>query len=161
MALPALMSKKLGGRRCMLRVSRADEYHNGMARAGFQGWAKLGFSAEAKILAADVFMVQDLGPSNGFPDFNNVGSSAALVFQPAAMRHRAVPVWTNPVPKGARCGPGENKASNRQLPKSSSCGASATPSCNCWSVAQIPELSRSRCDKSDASPEGDRVLATG
>ena len=38
MALPALMSKKLNGRPVMMRVSRADEFFNGSARAAFQGW---------------------------------------------------------------------------------------------------------------------------
>src|SRR5690606_18218935 len=37
MALPALVSSKLNGRPCLLRVSRSEEYNNGYARAGFQG----------------------------------------------------------------------------------------------------------------------------
>ena len=112
MALPALMSKKLGGRPCLLRVSRSEEYANGYARAGFQGHAKLGFRADGKMVAADVFVVQDLGRTSGFWDFNNVGSSTVIVFQPENMRFRGVPVLTNTVPKGAQRGPGENQASN-------------------------------------------------
>jgi len=112
MALPALMSKKLGGRPCLLRVSREEEYYNGYARAGFQGHAKLGFRADGRLLAADVLMVQDLGTTAGFPDFNNVGSSITMVFQPLSMRYRAIPVLTNTVPKTAQRGPGENQASN-------------------------------------------------
>ena len=116
MALPALMSKKMGGRPCLIRVSRAEEYYNGYARGGFQAWAKLGFDAKGKILAADVYVVQDLGNTSGFWDFNNVGSSVAIVFQPKNMRFRAVPVLTNTVPKGAQRGPGENQASNMLEP---------------------------------------------
>ncbi|MCT7378270.1 xanthine dehydrogenase family protein molybdopterin-binding subunit [Chelativorans salis] len=112
MALPALVSRKLNGRPCLLRVSRNEEYNNGSARAGFQGWAKLGFSKEGRMLAADIYVVQDLGPNSGFPDFNNVGSAAIIVFQPEAMRFRATPVLTNTVPKGAQRGPGENQAAN-------------------------------------------------
>lgn len=112
MALPALMSKKLGGRPCLLRVSRNEEYDNGMARAGFQAYMKLGFAEDGRLLAADVFAVQDLGPTSGFPDFNNVGSAITVVFQPENMRFRAVPVLTNTVPKGAQRGPGENQAAN-------------------------------------------------
>ncbi len=112
MALPALMSKKLGGRPCLLRVSRVEEYNNGMARSGFQGWAKLGFTADGRVTAADIFVVQDLGPTSGFPDFNNVGNAFSIVFQPPNMRFRAVPVLTNTVPKGAQRGPGENQSAN-------------------------------------------------
>jgi CO/xanthine dehydrogenase Mo-binding subunit len=116
MALPALMSKKMGGRPCMIRVSRSEEYSNGYARGGFQAYAKLGFNKKGRMLAADVYVVQDLGNTSGFWDFNNVGSSVALVFQPKNMRFRAVPVLTNTVPKGAQRGPGENQASNMLEP---------------------------------------------
>ncbi|MCT8988799.1 xanthine dehydrogenase family protein molybdopterin-binding subunit [Chelativorans sp. SCAU2101] len=112
MALPALVSRKLNGRPCLLRVSRKEEYNNGSARAGFQGWAKLGFSKEGRMLAADIYVVQDLGATSGFPDFNNVGSSAVIIFQPESIRFRAIPVLTNTVSKGAQRGPGENQAAN-------------------------------------------------
>jgi len=116
MALPALLSKKMGGRPAMLRVSRAEEYFNGYARAGFQGWGKLGFNKEGRLTAADVFVVQDLGTTTGFWDFNNVGAATSIVFQPESMRFRAVPVLTNTVPKGAQRGPGENQAANMLEP---------------------------------------------
>ena len=67
MALPALMSKKMGGRPALLRVSRNEEYDNGMARAGFQGYAKFGFADNGKLIAADVYVVQDLGRRAAFP----------------------------------------------------------------------------------------------
>lgn len=116
MAIPALMSKKMGGRPTMLRVSRAEEYYNGYARAGFQGWGKLGFRADGKLIAADVYVVQDLGTTTGFWDFNNVGAATSIVFQPESMRFRAVPVLTNTVPKGAQRGPGENQTANMLEP---------------------------------------------
>ncbi len=116
MALPALVSKKMSGRPCLLRVSRVEEYDNGMARAGFQGWIKLGFAKDGKLLAADMFMVQDLGPTSGFRDYNNVGNASSIVYQPGSMRFRAVPVLTNTTPKGAQRGPGENQAANMMEP---------------------------------------------
>ena len=116
MVMPALMSKKLGGRPCLLRVSRVEEYNNGMARSGFQGWAKLGFAADGAVTAADIFVVQDLGPTSGFPDYGNVGNAFSIVFQPPNMRLRAVPVLTNTVPKGPQRGPGENQAANMLEP---------------------------------------------
>ncbi len=112
MALPALMSKKLGGRPCLVRVSRAEEYYNGYARAGFQAWAKFGFRQDGRLIAADIYVVQDLGSTSGFPDFNNVGNALSIVYQPVNMRFRAVPVLTNTVPKGAQRGPGENQAAD-------------------------------------------------
>jgi CO/xanthine dehydrogenase Mo-binding subunit len=116
MALPALMSKKMGGRPAMLRTSRAEEYYNGYARAGFQGWAKLGFRDDGRLIAADVYVVQDLGTTTGFWDFNNVGAATSIVFQPENMRFRAIPVLTNTVPKGAQRGPGENQTANMLEP---------------------------------------------
>jgi CO/xanthine dehydrogenase Mo-binding subunit len=112
MALPALMSKKLGGRPCLLRVSRKEEYDNGYARGGFQGWAKLGFREDGRIVAADIFVVQDMGPTTSFPDFNGFGDALSMVLQPVNMHFRAVPVLTNTVPKGAQRGPGQNQAAN-------------------------------------------------
>ena len=112
MALPALMSKKLGGRPCLLRASRKEEYDNGYARGGFQGWMKLGFREDGRLLAADVFAVQDQGSTQGFPDYNNLASAISICFQPGAMRFRALPVLTNTLPKGAQRGPGENQAAN-------------------------------------------------
>jgi CO/xanthine dehydrogenase Mo-binding subunit len=116
MALPALLSKKLGGRPMLLRVSRNEEYNNGYARAGFQGWARLGFAEDGRMLAADIYVVQDLGNTSGFPDYNNVGNATAMVFQPENMRFRAVPVLTNTVPKGAQRGPGENQTADMLEP---------------------------------------------
>lgn len=116
MALPALMSKKMGGRPTMLRVSRAEEYYNGYARAGFQGWGKLGFREDGRLIAADIYVVQDLGTTTGFWDFNNVGAATTMIFQPENMRFRAVPVLTNTVPKGAQRGPGENQTANMLEP---------------------------------------------
>ena len=48
MAIPALMSKKIG-RPVMMRVSRHEEYFMGSARAGFQGRAKMGFAADGRV----------------------------------------------------------------------------------------------------------------
>ena len=112
MALPALMSKKLNGRPVMMRVSRADEFFNGSARAAFQGWVKIGFGADGRILALDSFVVQDNGSTTGFWDFQNFGMSASVVFQPEAMRFRGIPVLTNTPPKGPQRGPGENQTAN-------------------------------------------------
>ncbi len=112
MALPALMSKKLNGRPVMMRVSRAEEYYNGSARAGFQGWVKMGFAENGRVIAVDAYVVQDNGSTSGFWDFQNFGMATSVVLQPEAMRFRGIPVLTNTPPKGAQRGPGENQTAN-------------------------------------------------
>lgn len=112
MALPALMSKKLGGRPVMLRTSRTEEFYNGSARAGFQGWVKIGFAGTGRVVALDCYVVQDNGSTGGFWDFQNFGMASSVVLQPEAMRFRGVPVLTNTPPKGPQRGPGENQTAN-------------------------------------------------
>jgi CO/xanthine dehydrogenase Mo-binding subunit len=112
MALPALMSKKLNGRPVMMRLSRSEEFYNGSARAAFQGWVKIGFGANGRVLALDSYVVQDNGSTAGFWDFQNFGAAASVVLQPESMRFQGIPVLTNTPPKGAQRGPGENQTAN-------------------------------------------------
>src|SRR5690606_10711685 len=107
-ALPALLSRKLG-RPVMMRVSRAEEYYNGSARLGFQGQVKLGFDARGRLLAADMYIVQENGSCNSFADFRNAADSLSLVDQPAAMRWRGMPVHANSPIRSAQRGPGYNQ----------------------------------------------------
>ena len=108
MAIPALMSKKLG-KPVMMRISRAEEYFVGSGRSGFQGRIKLGFRADGKVLAADMYIVQEGGPHTGFWDFRNAGDAVSLVYQPDAMRWRGVPVYGNTPTRTAQRGPGYNQ----------------------------------------------------
>jgi xanthine dehydrogenase molybdenum-binding subunit len=103
------LSKKANGRPVMLRVTREEEYLNGSGRAGFQGWAKIGFAENGRITAFDVFVVQDNGPNMGFWDFRNCGHAIQLCFQPEVMRWRGTAVLTNTPPRGPQRGPGENQ----------------------------------------------------
>ena len=109
MAIPAHLSKKANGRPVMMRISREEEYALGSGRAGFQGWAKIGFAENGRITAMDIFVVQDNGPNMGFWDFRNCGHAAQLCFQPEAMRWRGTAVLTNTPPRGPQRGPGENQ----------------------------------------------------
>jgi xanthine dehydrogenase molybdenum-binding subunit len=108
MVLPAYMSKKVG-RPVMMRVSRAEEYYNGSARAGFQGRIRMGFDKSGRLLAADLYLVQQGGPKLGFPDYESAAEAVSLVYQPKAMRFRSVPVITNTPPAGPQRGPGQNQ----------------------------------------------------
>jgi CO/xanthine dehydrogenase Mo-binding subunit len=108
MAIPALMSKKLG-RPVMMRISRAEEYYVGCARNGFQGRVKLGFGEDGRLLAADMYIVQEGGAHNGFWDFRNAADALSIVYMPQSMRWRGVPVYCNTPTRSAQRGPGENQ----------------------------------------------------
>jgi xanthine dehydrogenase molybdenum-binding subunit len=108
LVLPALMAKKIN-RPVMMRVSRHEEYFMGSARAGFQGRVKMGFGADGRITAVDLYIVQENGPNTGFNDFVSAAEAVSIVYQPPAMRFRGVPVLTNTPPRGPQRGPGQNQ----------------------------------------------------
>jgi len=108
MAIPAYMSKKIG-KPVMMRISRAEEFYLGSARNAFQGNLKVGFDASGKLLAVDVFVVQDSGAHISFWDYRQLGDALALVYQPNAMRWRGTPVFTNAPTRTAQRGPGQNQ----------------------------------------------------
>ncbi|MFP6644000.1 MAG: molybdopterin cofactor-binding domain-containing protein, partial [Candidatus Latescibacterota bacterium] len=89
--------------------SRAEEYAIGVARSGFQGRIKLGFREDGRLLACDLYIVQENGPYTGFGDWNAAASAVSLVYTPEAMRFRGIPVLGNTPPKGAQRGPGQNQ----------------------------------------------------
>ncbi|MBN4053571.1 xanthine dehydrogenase family protein molybdopterin-binding subunit [Haliea sp. AH-315-K21] len=110
MALPAHFSRMIG-RPCMLRITRAEEYYLGSARASFQGRAKLAFNAQGKMIGADVYIVQQGGAKNPFGDYGAAGTMVSLVYTPDSMRFRAIPIGTNTTPCGPQRGPGQNQMS--------------------------------------------------
>ena len=56
---------------------------------GFQGHVKMGFREDGKLLAADLYIVQESGPHIGGGDFRAAGNALSMVYQPDAMRWRA------------------------------------------------------------------------
>jgi CO/xanthine dehydrogenase Mo-binding subunit len=108
MAIAALLSKKIN-RPLMHRITRTDEYGIGAARPGFQGYIKMGFAPNGKLLAADMYLVQESGPHATAGDFRAAGNALTMMYQPDACKFRSVPVLTNTVPVGAHRGPGENQ----------------------------------------------------
>jgi xanthine dehydrogenase molybdenum-binding subunit len=109
LSIPAHMSRKVGGRPVMMRISRAEEYYLGSARTGFQGRIKLGFRQDGRLLAADLYIVQENGPNTGFDDLEAAAAAVSLVYQPISMRFRGITVLTNTPPRGAQRGPGQNQ----------------------------------------------------
>jgi xanthine dehydrogenase molybdenum-binding subunit len=107
-SIPAHMAKKTG-RPVMMRVSRSEENFLGSARAGFQGRLKMGFRRDGRLLAVDLAIVQENGPNIGFNDWLSAADAVSLLYTPAAMRFRGVPVLTNTPPRGPQRGPGQNQ----------------------------------------------------
>ena len=108
MAVPALMAKKIG-RPVMMRVSRHEENFVGSARPGFQGRIKIGFRTDGRIIAVDLYIVQENGPNQGGTDWMSAADAVSLVYTPEAMRFRGIPVLTNTPPRGPQRGPGQNQ----------------------------------------------------
>jgi CO/xanthine dehydrogenase Mo-binding subunit len=107
-ALPAIFSRKIN-RPVMMRINRAEEYYHGSARLGFQGQVKLGFSENGKLLAADLYVIQENGACNSFFDFRNAPDALSVLYQPEAMRWRGLPVHANSPIRSAQRGPGYNQ----------------------------------------------------
>ncbi|MXX34841.1 MAG: xanthine dehydrogenase family protein molybdopterin-binding subunit [Gemmatimonadetes bacterium] len=104
MAVPAVLSRKIG-RPVMLRITRYEENYIGRARAGFQGWAKMGFRADGRMTALDLYLVQDSGPFNA-SDLFTAGTVATASYQPENMRFRGAAILTNTPPRSAQRAPG-------------------------------------------------------
>ncbi len=113
--LPGYFSKKIG-RPVQLRVTREQEYYMGSARVGFQGWMKMGFAADGKVTAADVFIVEDIGANATGGDASSAGGAVSLVYDPESMRFRGLPILTNTTPRGAQRGPGQNQIAAAMAP---------------------------------------------
>lgn len=105
MQIPALLSRKIN-RPVMLRVTRYEENAFGRGRPGFQGSIKMGFRADGRVSAIDLFLVQDNGPYGIQGDLSSALSTAHLTYTPENIRCRGVAVFTNTPPRAAMRGPG-------------------------------------------------------
>jgi xanthine dehydrogenase molybdenum-binding subunit len=108
MGVPIFMARKTG-RPALLRVNRAEEAMFGSSRPGFQGRIKVGFQADGRISAIDLYIVQQNGPYTGGTDLNSAADAVSLMYQPSAMRYRGIAVSSNTTPTGAQRGPGQNQ----------------------------------------------------
>ncbi len=108
MGVPIYMAKKTG-MPVMMRVSRAEEAMFGSSRPAFQGRIKIGFRADGRVTAVDLYVVQQNGPYTGGGDLGGAAGAVSLLYQPPAMRYRGVAVSTNTTPTGAQRGPGQNQ----------------------------------------------------
>ena len=121
--IPALLSQK-AGKPVMMRINRQEENFIGRARPGKQARIKIGYRADGRVTAMDLFVVQDGGPYGRSGDFLSMGDQASLMYQPLNMRVRGLSIYTNTPPRAAQRAPGGvqavtaisplmNKAANR------------------------------------------------
>jgi CO/xanthine dehydrogenase Mo-binding subunit len=115
MAIPALLSKKANAP-VMMRISREEESYIGRARTNMSGRARVGFAKDGRITALDLFIVQDSGAYGPMGDHRSAGNAASLIYQPGAMRWRAVNVVTNTPPRTQQRSPGPMQANGIMEP---------------------------------------------
>ncbi|MGC1462574.1 MAG: xanthine dehydrogenase family protein molybdopterin-binding subunit [Terracidiphilus sp.] len=105
MIIPALLSKKLNAP-VMMRISREEEHLIGRARPSVEGRMKIGFGKDGRILAIDMFTVCNSGSYDAQGDGASAARIVSLLYQPIAMRQRAISVMTNTPPRSAQSAPG-------------------------------------------------------
>lgn len=109
MAIPALLSRKANAP-VMMRISREEEHYIGRTRPNLIGRAKVGFRADGRITAIDLFMIQDAGPYEDQYDMLLGPGICSLAYQPLAMRFRGLSVLTNNPPRTSQRSPGGMQA---------------------------------------------------
>ncbi len=109
MAIPAMLSRKANAP-VMMRVSREEECYFGRARTNMTGRVRIGLRKDGRITALDLFIVQDNGPYGPMGDHRSAGNAASLIYQPEAMRWRAINVLTNTPPRTQQRSPGPMQA---------------------------------------------------
>jgi len=108
-SIPALLSKKANAP-VMMRITREEESYIGRGRTNLTGRARVGFAKDGRITALDLFIVQDTGAYGPLGDHRSAGLAASLIYQPPAMRWRAVNVITNTPPRSQQRSPGPMQA---------------------------------------------------
>jgi CO/xanthine dehydrogenase Mo-binding subunit len=80
------------------------------------GRARAGFSRDGRIIALDLFIVEDNGPYGPMGDHRSAGNAASLIWQPLAMRWRGLAVVTNTPPRTQQRSPGPMQANGIMEP---------------------------------------------
>jgi CO/xanthine dehydrogenase Mo-binding subunit len=109
MAIPALLSRKANAP-VMMRISREEESYIGRTRTNMTGRVRMGVRKDGRITALDLYIVQDSGAYGPMGDHRSAGNAASLIYQPVAMRWRAINVLTNTPPHSQQRSPGPMQA---------------------------------------------------
>jgi CO/xanthine dehydrogenase Mo-binding subunit len=103
--IPALLSKKAGAP-VMMRITREEEQYIGGIRPAVHGRVKAGFAKDGKLLAVDMFTIGENSAYEAQGDAASGSRFVSLLYQPEAMRSRAITVLTNTPPRRAQSQPG-------------------------------------------------------
>jgi xanthine dehydrogenase molybdenum-binding subunit len=109
MAIPALLSRKANAP-VMMRISREEESYIGRTRTNMTGRVRMGVRKDGRITALDLYIVQDSAAYGPMGDHRSAGNAASLIYQPQAMRWRAINVLTNTPPHSQQRSPGPMQA---------------------------------------------------
>lgn len=99
--IPALLSKKANAP-VMLRITREEEHYIGGVRPAVHGRVKAGFANDGRLTALDMFVVAENSAYEAQGDGAGAGRYVSLLYQPPAMRSRAITVLTNTPPRRAQ-----------------------------------------------------------
>ncbi|MBP7778668.1 MAG: xanthine dehydrogenase family protein molybdopterin-binding subunit [Acidobacteria bacterium] len=105
MAIPALLAKKTNAP-VMMRITREEEHYIGRTRPNLIGRVKAGFGKDGRLLAVDMYVLQDAGPYEDQYDVISAPGICSLAYQPIAMRFRGLSVLTNTPPRTSQRSPG-------------------------------------------------------
>ena len=103
--IPALLAKKANAP-VMMRITREEEQYIGGIRPGMHGRVKAGFAKDGRLLALDLFLIGENSAYEAQGDAAGGGRFVSLLYQPVAMRSRAITVLTNTPPRRAQSQPG-------------------------------------------------------
>ena len=103
--VPAVLAKKANAP-VMLRITREEEQYIGGLRPAIHGRVRAGFTKDGRLTALDMFCVGENGAYEPRGDAMTTGRIVSLLYQPPAMRMRAVTVLTNTPPRRAQSQPG-------------------------------------------------------
>ncbi len=103
--VPALLAKKANAP-VMMRITREEEQYIGGIRPGMHGRVKAGFAKDGRLLALDLFLIGENSAYEAQGDAAGGGRFVSLLYQPVAMRSRAITVLTNTPPRRAQSQPG-------------------------------------------------------
>ena len=105
LVIPALLAKKANAP-VMMRVTREEEQAIGRARPSCIGRMRAGFAKDGRLLALDMYVLQDNGPYEENHDAAMSGRIVSLLYQPMAMRWRGLSVLTNTPTRMYQTAPG-------------------------------------------------------
>jgi xanthine dehydrogenase molybdenum-binding subunit len=103
--IPALLAKKTGVP-VMMRITREEENYIGGIRPAVHGRVKAGFAKDGRLLAVDMYTIGENSAYEAQGDAASGSRFVSLLYQPEAMKSRAVTVLTNTPPRRAQSQPG-------------------------------------------------------